>query len=327
MKFFYRTAFVSLILFIILSGCKATERVSENKKKEFNESSGVEIDVSAETIESCAQPITEKNEQSTYIAESNEPNSAPQPHPDCSTDITDCESIEIINSLTEYLCTLENVSVYYMNLQSGVFYSYNEDSVYLTQSTIKAPYCNYILSVCGDTSKKLTLDEGEKILDLDETEFTIDYLIECAIRYSDNTAYKILYKFFGSAGFDSYSESLGAKVSLSGGRFGHCTARDMALYFADIYEKNNKTLLTHLKNCEYRKQIAAELTEYEVAQKYGYGGESFGFHDAAIVYASSPYVLTVFTNLNKSEYEDFTLPFRKIARAIDTANSLSHKSR
>jgi beta-lactamase class A len=74
------------------------------------------------------------------------------------------------------------------------------------------------------------------------TQFTVEELMEYAIRYSDNTAYYMLNKEFGFESFNAYAKKLGIQANEKRGltlqfskpRFGYLSARDVGLYFEDI---------------------------------------------------------------------------------------------
>lgn len=88
------------------------------------------------------------------------------------------------------------------------------------------------------------------------------------------------------------------------------------------YGEKDDTLLEHLKNTDYNKQIPAG-TKHETAHKYGSNGGTDGYHDTAIVYAPERgYVLTIMTNIDTSQTEDEDAVFRKVAELCDALHAV-----
>ncbi len=139
------------------------------------------------------------------------------------------------------------ISIYYKDLKSGYTIEYDADKTYQAASVIKAPYVKYLLSSGVDGSEMLTLKSkmgGSTYIDEYSigTQFTVEELMEYAIRYSDNSAYNMLNQRFGFKGFNDYAEELGITCNEKNGltlqlpkpRFGYLSARDIGLYFEDI---------------------------------------------------------------------------------------------
>lgn len=205
-----------------------------------------------------------------------------------------------------------SVSIYYRDIASGAELSFNAGKKYQAGSVIKAPYCKWLISSGADLTKPLAITEKSVIEGGGKTkespigtEFTVSELIDAALIYSDNTAYNMLTQEFGFDGFLGYAKNLGVYANQSAGNiFGNMSASGAGQFFADIYRYSldspeaSEQLLYDMKNTNYLKQIPDALSGIEVAHKYGYNGGNYGFHDAAIVYADSPYILTIFTTLN-----------------------------
>ena len=160
------------------------------------------------------------------------------------------------------------------------------------------------------------------------TRFTVKELIRLAIVYSDNEAYYELVRKFGTEGFNLMSEALGVTCAITKSyNFSQMTAREAGAYFKDIYKyalisENGALLIEHMLSCDYNQQIGKELGQlYPVAHKYGANPKAsrMAFHSAAVVYAPSPYVLTVFTNLYPKQSN--TPVFTEIALAIEAINA------
>ena len=235
------------------------------------------------------------------------------------------------------------ISFYYKDLVSGYSIEYRADEIYQTASVIKAPYVRYLLETVNvDPNKKLKMTKkqgGSSHIDEQPmgSEFTVKELMEYAIRYSDNTAYYMLNEEFGFAGFNAYADTLGIRSNAVNSltlvfpkpRFGYLSARDAGLYFEDIAKyiekdsENAKMLKSWLTSTTVEGMLADALgNTYEVAHKYGEQG-SQAYHDAAIVYASQPYVLTILSTLEPYAAES-DKAFANIASLIDAIQTQLH---
>lgn len=282
---------------------------------------------------------------------------------------TDKMAQDSLTQLVE-LCQKYNgkVSFYYIDLESGYEIEYRADRAYQAASVIKAPYVKYLLATGVDGSKKLTMTAkqgGSGIIDKQPvgTTFTVDQLMEYAIRYSDNTAYYMLNKEFGFAGFNKYAQELGITANANSNcvlgfprpRFGYLSARDIGLYMEDIAKfiatdsedaKRLKSWMTSSseesqlvnafsdKNVLYGKNGTEQVVDgdgadavnfhYTVAHKYGDTKNiEYAFHDGAIVYAEKPFVLAVATSLEPFSEESIEV-FHEIAFQINKIHYAYH---
>lgn len=235
----------------------------------------------------------------------------------------------------EELCraTGGKLSFYYLDLQSGYAIEYRADRAYQAASVIKAPYVKWLLASGVDGSEKLTMLASDKqggsgVIDKQPagTQFTVETLMENAIRHSDNTAYYMLNKRFGFKEFNAYAEELGITANANSHcvltyprpRFGYLSARDIGLYMADIAKyiatdtADAKRLKQWMTNTSEERQLTDAFSEknvlyggagtpdlsHEVAHKYGDTlNIENAFHDGAIVYAEHPFVLSVASSL------------------------------
>jgi beta-lactamase class A len=232
----------------------------------------------------------------------------------------------------------DELSLYYKDLTTGYSIEFRADEVYQTASVIKAPYVKYLLESGADLTKSVkttTRMGGTKYVDDQPlgTAFTNKQLMEYAIRYSDNTAYYMLNEQFGFTGFNAYAQKLGIRanadrecvLSFPKPRFGYLSARDAGLYFEDIAAYIAKggekadMLKTWLTSTTADSQLAAAFDNYAVAHKYGMQDVgnvySRAYHDAGIIYAPHPYVLTVLTNMEANAAANKV--FTDVAALID----------
>ena len=212
----------------------------------------------------------------------------------------------------------KNVSVTYLNPVTGETYTCGNTDQYLTQSTIKAAYCAYLVysgAKMTDTIKLTTpvKASGSGVLVAKNVgkSYTIKTLINYVLKYSDNQAYYMLLNKYGRTGYNSFIKNVIGitNPTLTGtSMFSYATSAEMAKVMAYIY--NNRTACSYLITCMSSEEAYIALgTTNSVAQKYGYNTGSY--HDIAIVYDDVPYVLSIFTN------EDATSDvFKKVTEKV-----------
>lgn len=232
------------------------------------------------------------------------------------------EKLEKLQEIIE--AQTNSISFYYENLETGTVVASTPDKVYFSASVIKAPYIASILKKGIDLSEVVTIsDEVCKIPA--GTELTVDKLIYYSLVYSDNNSYIELVRKYGKSVFNTYSEELGITSRLKSGNFCDMTAYEAAVYFKDIYKyasesEDGQYLADNMKKPAYNQQIGRALgKKYTVVQKYGASYNRSVFHNTAVVYAQSPYVLSIFTDFYPSE--TCTQVFRDIATVIDEINT------
>lgn len=231
---------------------------------------------------------------------------------------------------------MDTVSFTYQNLETGTCISFNADKRYNSCSTIKAPYCKMLLQSGIELDEEFVMTSSSvnsysgRIDNMPVgTKFSVEYLIYRTIVYSDNTAYNMLYENCGWYAFNDMTTSLGLTTKLgSGFNYRKVSANEMAVYFKDIYNfcetPEGACLRDLLTDCDYNRQIGHALPQYEVAQKYGCQTSTQDLHDCAIVYAESPYVLTILSDLNPDSDQSLSI-FWQISQIIDQINTQQTK--
>lgn len=248
------------------------------------------------------------------------------------------------NCLSELQTIINNsnfkLAFCFKNIETGASINFNENSRFMTCSTIKAPFVKSILEQNIDLDQKLSKkftwsgDSGYVASLPYGKEITAKELIRRTLSYSDNSAYYNLHGYFGYNQFNSNQYKLGTSISLgSSWIFTYCTALDMLKNYEDIYNyiqtgDNGDLLKKYMtaKDVDVNMQIRSALeSKYTVCEKYGsqfYDGvDDNQFHACAIVFADSPYVLTVFTN-QIPETEKSSKVFKELAVVFDNINTV-----
>ena len=225
-----------------------------------------------------------------------------------------------------------SLSFVYKNMNTGATCAYNENKYYGCCSTIKAPFCKSILEMNTDLDETIVINDlwlpaAGTVADSGYgSKFTARELIKLAITESDNSAYLNLVDRYGFGAFNDMNSKLGAGYYLGYGYiFNECTANDLMKEYTDIYKYSQKSkrgdwLVRLMQKTELETQITAELSDkYPVAHKYGSDWEQLCYHDCAICYADSPFVLVIMTN-QEPETEESNEVFRRLAKQFDIVN-------
>ncbi|MDF2927705.1 MAG: hypothetical protein K0R57_6619 [Paenibacillaceae bacterium] len=252
----------------------------------------------------------------------------PEPEPQSAASIDTAPLNQLLASYGE------GVSVYYQDLASGFEYAYNGDERYFAASVIKAPYVLYVYTLAREG--KADLDErliyrsahyakgtGEIKNKLTGTAFSIRELLSYAIRYSDNIALRMLIDRYPVEGFAAYAAKWGADPEPIGNVTGaDMTAREAGLYAEQIYHFIEQEAAGGL---QLKKDLMSTRnpmirSAYPIARKYGWANRSF--HDMAIVYAPSPYILAVMSDHDSGSRADYAM-FAEISEMMERF-SLNH---
>lgn len=252
-----------------------------------------------------------------------------------STNITDDKVFTKIRSLEKYCANLKGiVTFYYTDINGNYYIQFDSDKVYRTQCTVKAPFVKSMLDYMElnniPLNKKLYLKDSQKWKGhyvssfKTGTGFEIGEIMYYALRYSDNTAYQMLFDNFSSKVLNNNAEKIGASLRLDTYIFGETSASDMAKLYRDIYfydGKYKEEFFGHLKNSETSPLISNGLPDdVEILRKSGSGGNAtVGYHDCVVVLTDSPFVLIIYTSINKDKSYD-RLPFKRIAENIYSIN-------
>ena len=218
-----------------------------------------------------------------------------------------------IHILEEFMEQFGNtVSVYYENLATGFIFRHNADRVYFGASATKAPFALYIYLKAerGETRMTdvhtFTADDnwgGSGIIRHRYTfgaAFTQRQLLHLMLSPSDNIATRILRRVHGLEGYTQFVESIGANPSfVQNLTYSYLSANDAGMFMRETYRyiMSGGTYSQELKNNLLANRYPFIISDYPVASKSGWSA-SFGqaWHDMAIVFAPSPYVLALLSS-------------------------------
>ena len=230
-----------------------------------------------------------------------------------------------------------NVSVYYKNLDTGFTYSHRGGFIYASASLNKTPHALYVYHLAEDGMTDL--GQVHTFTSRDHrggtgviqhmpfgTQFTTGELLIHSVRDSDNVAFYMLQNLFAghSPSFQEFYRDLGGNTELINiitGRLSLMTAEEAGLimYHIHQYIESGTVYSAEFKNSLLNSDVPIIMADYPVAQKYGRWDGNF--HDKAIVYAPSPYILVIMSTLDQHGRGAFE-EFAEISRFIQEFNNM-----
>jgi len=232
-----------------------------------------------------------------------------------------------------------SIGIYFKNLDTGFVYSHNPDTVFFGASLNKAKHALYI-HVAAERGyidmyavHTFTADDwwgGTGIIRFMPagTRLTTRELLRHSVVYSDNVAHRMLARYMARTGFSyrDFVAELGSNPDLIRNIYSHyTTAADSALWFYAIhaylesgsryahylqYDLLNTALYSHpyfTRGSRFGGDGPIDVrlmhSRYPIAQKYGWAVESFNV--AGIVYAGSPFMLVIISDMDNGAHELF----------------------
>jgi len=203
-----------------------------------------------------------------------------------------------------------NISVYFKNLETGFIYRYNADRVYHGASVPKATFSMYIYQKA---------DRGETNLDSRHRfprggTLTQREMLRRNLMYSCNDSTFGLRDVHGTAGYRRWVEALGGNPDwVRHGVMGSLlSANEAGMFAMAIYNyiesdaQHSDEFKRHLLN----NRFPFIVSDYPIASKTGW--TSTVFHDMAIVYADSPYILVILSQrANHRIFADISMAFQR----------------
>ena len=231
----------------------------------------------------------------------------------------------------------DTISVYFENLETGFIYRHNPNQIYMSASILKAPFALYILELA---------EQGETNLDNIYTFLSEDYqdgsgiirrrysygatfplreILRLNVSESDNIATNMLMRIYGVQGFRRFIQAMGANPMLVTIHIysNVLTVDDTAIFAREIfnYIESDRQYSQLLKDFLLNNQFPYIVSDYPIASKTGATLPQI-WHDMAIVYAPSPYILIILS----SRPEWATIPtrtrgFQEISEAFQNFNT------
>ena len=224
-----------------------------------------------------------------------------------------------------------DLAVFFKNIETGFIFAHNPDRVFFGASLTKINLAFYVYHLAehgmvdlnsihiftsadrvGGTGRIQHMSTG--------TRFTTRALLQHSMLYSCNVAFGMLVRYTADAelSYTDFVYELGARYF--GGNLAwhlNATAADTALWMYAIHSYlESDSRFGHFFRADLTSTPGFIMSDHPMARKYGWAIASF--HDAAIVYSSSPYILVVMSNMDEGA---FTL-FANISLQIQAFNDM-----
>ena len=255
-------------------------------------------------------------------------------YPDC---------IPPIHELTELLQRHDpSLSVYFRNLETGFVFRHNADEVHFSASLPKAVYALYLFHLAEqglidlDSRKVFTwADWSDNSGVIHQrypvgTSFSQRELLRLNVSESDDVATLILRRVHGLDGYRAFIAALGGDPSLVGAAGSpwigaeimnsQITANEAGLFMQAIfnYLESDGSYSAEFLAALLDNQFPFIVSDYPVASKSGWTAP-FAWHDMAIVYAPSPFILVILSQRSGWTESDFA-DFAEISMAFQQFN-------
>lgn len=230
-------------------------------------------------------------------------------------------TVEMKNKLNEIYNLFSDpnytLSFAYEDLYTGLHISYNENQLYFSASTIKAPVALYIYQQAElgkiDLESYMTYTpefyvEGSGSIQYQPmgSTYKIKELTRKTIVESDNIAYQMI-SSKADNNIKNFWKDKGADSFWSYSVWGNTNAHDSIIYLKEIYnyQLTNTDLSNELMSYYYNSvfPLIKSNDGAKVAHKSGWHYEIM--HDTAIIFDEYPYALAIMTNKGYSDYDYF----------------------
>ena len=207
-----------------------------------------------------------------------------------------------------------NVSLLFKNLETGFVHTYNADRVYFGASLNKLNHALYVFELAErgliDLNHVHTFTEADirggtgQIQHMEPgTQFTTRELLRRSMVHSDNVAQHMLIRHTAGISFtyNDFVAQIGANPNFIGNIGAQNTnVHDKAIWMYAIHNYiNGDGLHSHYFRAALLATPGFIMSDYPMARKYGWATASF--HDAAIVYAPSPYILIILSDIDEGD--------------------------
>lgn len=281
-----------------------------------------------ETVEVFVATYYEETTEEAEIEEEPEPPPTPSP-------IIPLPDIEIpVWELEEFFAELD-VSVFFENLATGFIFEHNADRVFFGASATKAPFALYIYTKAARGETNLdsihTFQAGDywhgsgfiRLRYEPGASFSQRQLLNLMLVPSDNIATRMLRRVHGLVGYKEFIESIGGNPNfVQNLTYSHISAREAGILMRETYRffRNDCDYAREFKQNMLSNRYPFIISDYPLASKSGWA-DNFGgaYHDMAIVFADSPYVLIILSTL-AGNWADRNL-YEQISMFIQEFNS------
>ncbi|HOO47923.1 MAG TPA: class A beta-lactamase-related serine hydrolase [Candidatus Paceibacterota bacterium] len=215
---------------------------------------------------------------------------------------------------------IEQISLYYRDLNNGPWLGINEEEKFSPASLLKIPVAMALMKYAEDkqgilekkivpTKDQIAMNQNQNItfegtLEAGK-EYTLLEVMESMLKKSDNSAVYIIYDNLPEYYIDNVFLSMGVPYQNAGEEV-FLRVKDYAAFFRVLFNssylnrQNSEKLLEILTNTDYKDGLIAGISDKNIIVAHKFGerilGDSFQLHDCGIIYHSdNPYLLCVMT--------------------------------
>ena len=230
----------------------------------------------------------------------------------------------------------QRISVYFENLETGFVFEHNADYVHFGASISKAPYAMYIYKRAeaglADLDRYVTftwadwwggsgvIHHGYQL----GASFTVRELLRLNLSESDNNATLMLQRIHGLEGYRNFIREIGGSPNQIGNPVmnTNMTVSEAGLIARVIFDylESDSIYSQEFRAALLDNQFPFIVSDYPIASKTGWTAPH-AWHDMAIVYAPSPFILVIFSQRSgwtDADYEDFA----EISMAFQQFNNM-----
>ncbi|HFI0144677.1 TPA: serine hydrolase [Streptococcus suis] len=228
--------------------------------------------------------------------------------------------MEAVQALLTQKYSKNNIGIYVKQLSTGQSAGLNQDKVFYSASIAKLPILYYVQEQINagqidlTTKVKYTAESmvfpgayvvggsGSLSKTPDNKEYSIEELINKTAKESDNVASNLLSYYVTNQFDDNFYQNITAITGSKWDMVTRETTAEVAGTMMEALYEQEGYVLESLLSTQFDNQRISKDIAVPVAHKIGDADDVK--HDVAIVYAESPFVLSIFTD--KSSYDEIT---------------------
>ena len=228
--------------------------------------------------------------------------------------------MEAVQALLSSNYSKNNIGIYVKDLTTETEAGVNQDKIFYSASIAKLPILYYVQEqlnagqVALNTTVKYTAESisfngaykvsgsGSLSKTPDNKDYTIEELINKTAKESDNVASNLLSYYIANKFDDDFFQVTTAVTGSKWDMVSRETSAQVAGKMMEALYEQNGYVIESLLSTQFDNQRISKDIPVPVAHKIGDADDVK--HDVAIVYAESPFVLSIFTD--KSSYNEIT---------------------
>jgi len=228
--------------------------------------------------------------------------------------------MEAVQALLSSNYSKNNIGIYVKDLTTKTEAGVNQDKIFYSASIAKLPILYYVQEqlnagqVALNTTVKYTAESisfngaykvsgsGSLSKTPDNKDYTIEELINKTAKESDNVASNLLSYYIANKFDDDFFQVTTAVTGSKLDMVSRETSAQVAGKMMEALYEQNGYVIESLLSTQFDNQRISQDIPVPVAHKIGDADDVK--HDVAIVYAESPFVLSIFTD--KSSYDEIT---------------------